>query len=386
MSEEIQWSKITKIELHNFMSHKNTELTFDDSNILDLCGYNDSGKTAVEYALDVLLYDGSPTLQSSYIKEGEDYFNVALHFEDGVIISKTKDNTGKSIWSMSKDGVVIYTNKKDTNIIATDGVPQEIAKYLGVVYDEVTEQKLNLRTKRDKALLTDTTGGENYKMLSAICNSEILSDASSAMTEKRNKLNQEINTKATTLTAYHNQFITIDAPSDKLLDDLHGHIEKTKEMKNKLDMIDSIKQLSDVLADGIIYDEVQPVDCTRIKKLDEIISLNGVLSTPIPPELAMFDYSRLQLISTCKEMHEKLEAACITPELTGVNSTRLKDIISVVQGYNEYNKLYLEYSNVEQQYKDVTQQLRQLCTENNVRICDNCGSAVLDEGVKHEHV
>lgn len=49
-------SKILGLELENFMSIKEAKLVFDETNIINLKGYNDSGKSAITRALDVLMF------------------------------------------------------------------------------------------------------------------------------------------------------------------------------------------------------------------------------------------------------------------------------------------------------------------------------------------
>ncbi|RKW48284.1 MAG: hypothetical protein D8B41_00145, partial [Porphyromonas sp.] len=56
-------SKIVSIELENFMAIKNAILTFDESNIINLKGYNDSGKSAITRALDVLFFNSYKNAQ-----------------------------------------------------------------------------------------------------------------------------------------------------------------------------------------------------------------------------------------------------------------------------------------------------------------------------------
>ncbi len=45
---------LEKVKLHNFKSHKDTELNFDDSRLHALVGQNSSGKTSVLQALHYL--------------------------------------------------------------------------------------------------------------------------------------------------------------------------------------------------------------------------------------------------------------------------------------------------------------------------------------------
>lgn len=384
-----EYSKIKSLTVTNFMSHAHTRVEFDESNIIDLCGYNDSGKTALEYALDVLFYDGSPTLQASYIKEGEDYFKVAVDFVDGVCISKTKDKQGKSVWVMEQNGTVLYTNQKDTEVIATDGVPQAIAKYLGVVYDEATEQKLNLRTKRDKALLTETTGGENYKMLSTVCNSEVLSEASNEMTAQRNKLNSAINTKTTELAQLESDYAEIETPPIKVVDALAEQLNVAKDLQNRNAAIEQIVQAFNDINGMVIQpaiDNKAVVDgVARLEALNAINDCVVKMKSEVYPEIVPYDVSRLTMLCECMRLNKVLVENTVCPEVQGVDANKLAGIVEVIKAYNALLECQNRYMVVEQQYKTLVDESTAICKQNNIRICKNCGAAVMEDDA-HEHV
>lgn len=384
-----EYSKIKSLSVTNFMSHANTTVEFDDSNILDLCGYNDSGKTALEYALDVLFYDGSPTLQSSYIKEGEDFFKVAVKFEDGVCISKIKEKQGKSVWLMEQNGTVIYTNQKDTDVIATEGVPQQIAKYLGVVYDEATEQKLNLRTKRDKALLTETTGGENYKMLSTVCNSEVLSEASNEMTAQRNKLNSAINTKTTELAQLESDYAEIETPPIKVVDALAEQLGKAKELQAQNTAIEQVIQAYNIITNTVVQPEVSSEEVQKcMERLDVLNKINDCvvkLNTEVYPEINAYDTSRLTMLVECIKLNNLLVNSNVYPEVKPVDANRLTDIVNVVKSYNTYLECNNQYIATDNQYKALVEESAALCKQHNIRVCKNCGAAVMEDDT-HEHL
>ena len=66
---------------------------FDERNIINLKGYNDSGKSAMLNALKVALCNANPTKQVGFIQDDKDYFRVLVTFSDGVQI--LRDNYGE---------------------------------------------------------------------------------------------------------------------------------------------------------------------------------------------------------------------------------------------------------------------------------------------------
>ena len=60
------YSKIKEVEVFNFMSFKHARLVFDETNILNLKGYNDSGKSAILRAVVVCLTDMYKRAQNKY--------------------------------------------------------------------------------------------------------------------------------------------------------------------------------------------------------------------------------------------------------------------------------------------------------------------------------
>ena len=103
MIEQVEHqSKIISLKIENFMSIKNGLIEFDDSNIISLCGYNDSGKSAITRLMEVMLYNAYSTDQVKFITDGEDYWLGELTFSDGVVYTRRKYADGKSLWELTK--------------------------------------------------------------------------------------------------------------------------------------------------------------------------------------------------------------------------------------------------------------------------------------------
>ena len=181
-------SKIVSIKIENFMSIKNALLEFDESNIISLCGYNDSGKSAITRLLEVMFYNTYSTDQVKFITDGEDYWLGAITFSDGVVYTRKKYLDGKSLWELKKDDKILFTNLLPNGTLAAMGdTPEIIEKYLGVIQDELTTEELNVRRNTDKLFLVGTSGGDNYKILNTVLRSDVLASASKSLNEDKNK-------------------------------------------------------------------------------------------------------------------------------------------------------------------------------------------------------
>ena len=158
MIEQVEHqSKIVSLKIENFMSIKNGLIEFDESNIISLCGYNDSGKSAITRLMEVMLYNAYSTDQVKFITDGEDYWLGELTFSDGVVYTRRKYADGKSLWELTKGDKVLFSNKLPNGTYAAMGdTPEVIERYLGVIQDELTGEELNVRRNTDKLFLTST--------------------------------------------------------------------------------------------------------------------------------------------------------------------------------------------------------------------------------------
>lgn len=175
-------------EAWNFMSIEHGKCEFDDRNIVNLKGYNDSGKSAMLQALKVLISNSNPTKQIGFIQDDKDYFRVVAAFEDGVMILRDKYVNGQSLYEMYKDNQLIYTSKSGNALTRITEVPKPIADYLGLImYDGTC---LNARACFEKQIGVQTTGSENYKMFNTVLKSEEIATASALLNNDRNKISK----------------------------------------------------------------------------------------------------------------------------------------------------------------------------------------------------
>ena len=89
---------ITKVELENFQSHKNSVIEFDRG-LNVILGNSDSGKTAIIRAIKWAIYNEPQGL--SYIREGESSASVTVYFNTGAILKRYRTKS-KNVYYLKK--------------------------------------------------------------------------------------------------------------------------------------------------------------------------------------------------------------------------------------------------------------------------------------------
>ena len=373
-------SKIVSLRIENFMSIKEATLEFDDSNIISLCGYNDSGKSAVTRLMEIMLYDAYPTEQVKFITDEEEYFKGVLTFDDGVVYTRYKFIDGRSCWELTKGDKMLYTNRlQNGTFAAMDGNPEPIEKYLGVVRDEQTGEKLNVRRNSDKLFLIATTGGDNYKILNSVLKSEVLAQATRNLTEDKNRLNNEVGELRTKNDVVQEQYDRIDVAPKDYIDDIKDGITSLNNKKGKWQILSTVLGQYQEKESIVLYDELHPVDVKRLQELQRIIALQQEKSAPVYAELdsskVVKGVEKLKAMRNIMGLRQKLIGQSY-PALESVDVGRLRKIMEVG---NLYNTLY----GITQKYKECTdnlnrqrEELTRLSQENGFKVCKNCGAIV----------
>lgn len=358
------------------MSIKQATLEFDENNIIALCGLNDSGKTAIETALSILLYDNFSRDQVRFIREGEDYFSVSMHFKDGVTITKVKRIDGASIWTAIQNKNVLYTNQLKTSIQAVNGVPEPIKNYFGVIEDECTGSLLNVRRNRDKLFLIDTTGGDNYKLFNTILKSEVLAKASIEMNADKNKLHNDTVAKANAYNALAVQCNSIEVAPVAEVEKLHSLTYALSQINMQYLTLSNIKDISDKIHSMEIPPEIVLVTEDRLRDIDRICRLHNECTSDIPPEVKTCDLNRLQEIQRIMSLQEESQAVTV-PEATTIDLSRLEMISKLCEAKANLDKQNKELTTLDMQLQMELAELRQLSADYDVKVCPNCGTVVV---------
>lgn len=372
-------SRLIAIEALNFMSIKQARIEFDESGILNLAGYNDSGKSAITRLLEIILYDAYQNEQVNYIHDGEEMFGAGVEFDDGVSINKYKYSNGKSVWEMMKDDQVIYTNRLANGVAAMSGVPEPIQKYINVVEDEYTGEKLNVRRNTDKLFLVGMSGGDVYKIINAVLHCDTLAETVKRLNEDRNKVQSELASKSTQLETLKTELKNLKVIEESTLDNLRNKHENLTLASQRLDSITSIGSQKDQIATLEPHPELQLVDTTRFYDIQNVIlAKQGVdkYDQELPPELHVIDTDRLRQLNAIQDLRKQLDVN-ITPELVPVDLQRLNDMKQIGMLFNRYYQHSTTLANIDKELQETQHQLKHLSDEHGFKICANCGTVAV---------
>lgn len=388
----MEYSKISSVELINFMSFKQARIEFDESGIVNIKGYNDSGKSAILRGLAVCLMDMFKRSQTKFIRHGEQYFRVVVTFEDGISILKDKYENGQSLYEMYKGDELIFTTKQGNKLSKVDGVPEPIEVYLGLcVTDSVY---LNYQSCLDRLPIVDTKGSENYQMLHEALRTEEIYRANNMINTDKNELGARISE------------IEYDIQSTEVLlekcgDVTQEFIDTLKDLEKEAILNDSKKKALYSI-DEILkkynsipnLPEIPVVSGKRLASLEIIqslvLSLDGMV---VPPDVPKVSVERLSLLQGIQSVLKNIESFVSLPDVEKVD-TSLVDRMSRLSKIQEYLKgyysQYKKYTDVKSSLKDIKAELDTLMQSAKSKgidfvKCDNCGSyTIVGGGHKHE--
>lgn len=377
MIEKIEHqSKIVSMRIENFMSIKNALIEFDDSNIVSLCGYNDSGKSAITRLFEIMFYNTYSIDQVKFITDNEDYWLGELKFSDGVVYTRIKYLDGKSLWELKKDDTVLFTNRLPNGTLAAMGdTPEVIVKYLGVIQDELTGEELNVRRNTDKLFLINTSGGDNYKILNSVLRSDVLSSASKSLNDDKNRLNSEVSEKNTVKNVLEEQLESIDVPPQDIIEDIKATVTKLDDIKGKVVRVSLIMEEVKTLHSISVFDSLIGVDTSRLKLLQDILTLSQNTQIPVYNKVDSIDTERLVTLRNILELKKKLNVSTYN-SLEKVDVDRVKDIVSLGEVYNTYKGTEQTYNKINVRLEEIKQKLKDLSIQYNLKVCQNCGAIV----------
>ena len=344
MSDLSTYSRLIKWEVFNFMSIEHGECEFDDKNIVNLKGYNDSGKSAMLRALDVLMSNMSPQKQVEFIQDDKDFFRIIAYFDDGVSILRDKYINGQSLYEMYKDGTVIFSTKVGNALARVSEVPEPIRNYLGLIqYDNTV---LNSRSCFEKQIGVQTTGSENYKMFNTVLKSEEIASASAMLNNDKNKLLADINALDAEVSANKNLVLLGDNLTEGMISYLKEHDANADRADGQIAFLDSISQCNQQINSLVIYPELQRVDTKQLSDLILITDLKEKLDEiEITPQLNVVDTTQLNSLVQIKGLVDSITSIEDYPELRVLDTTRLETlerIQSLISGIAECDTAILE--------------------------------------------
>lgn len=378
-------SKLVWWQAENFMSIEKGKCEFDERNIINLKGYNDSGKSAMLTALKVLMTNCNPTKQADFIQDNKDYFRVLAKFDDGVMILRDKYRTGQSLYELYKDDEKLFSTKLDNGALSpVKEVPKPIADYLGLItYEDIT---INARACFEKQIGVQTTGSENYKMFNTILRSEELASAGNMLNTDKNKLANELSSVTSSIDTY-SQMI---AGKDSLTKE---HIEALKKLDAELDMytkqqevLSAIEQTKEAVANIKINPMLEELSIDQLNVLVNLVNLKaGLAQIKVTPALEEVSTEQLVMLSNIKAVKDAYAQVTVPPALDEMEITQLAMLDSIKTNLDTFNQVNTYLTNVDTQLEELTKQLSSLQEQVKGYIkCPGCG-LLFPQGENHEH-
>lgn len=385
-------SKILGLELENFMSIKEAKLVFDETNILNLKGYNDSGKSAITRALDVLLFDSYKRAQKNFITHGEHYFRIKLHFDDGVTIVRDKYLNGSSLYEMYSEGQLVFSTKVGNTLTQVKDVPLEIREYLAMT--ETSEGNyLNSQSIYDKQFLIQTTGSENVELLNGVLKLKETGLATTAIKNDINQLSSSINGLLADIESIKislERYEDLDEGFILLLSDLDSKYDEVERKYNQLIEVEDL--LSDMaelpigipdlpLIDGGLYASLLGV----ASSVEELAKIKDI---PTVDVISYNSYVELLKLAELQKSYKNVNTYILDIPL--IDFGRLNTLKILGNSFKEFADISNTISSLTErsvELENESLQIQEYARENGISIskCNNCGALV--QGIAgHVHV
>ena len=170
---------LTKLILHNFQSHQNTTINFHPGmNVI--VGSSDEGKSAVIRALAAVLQND---VNTSYVRHGEDCFEVTAEFDDGSSITRIKG---------AKVNKYIVNGEEFERL--GDSMPKKVVEVLGnaSVFIDDNEIPVTISKQGVEPFLLSESAPVRAKMLGMISGLDVIDRALREMQKDANQTDKDI--------------------------------------------------------------------------------------------------------------------------------------------------------------------------------------------------
>lgn len=377
----MEYSKMTTVEVFNFMAYKHAKIMFDEQGIINLKGYNSSGKSAMNKAIAVCLMNLYVRSQSKFIKHGEEYFRVIVSFDDGVSIVRDKYINGQSLYEMYKDGQCVYTSKQGNKLTKVDDVPAIIKDYLGLI--ELEAGYLNFQTRDDPLWLVETKGSENYVSLNEVLKTEEIARANTLLNSDKNKLNSEIAEIESDLQQSELLLQNYSSIKEELLVALSEKEVKVQDLVSRCEDIKSIASTAESLSKIRLIPEVDNIDIRKMKSaLDIQKIILDIGNIKKYPEIGTIATDKLiqvnQLVRTLEEL-KGINTKLLPIELDDIDISKYAPLGRLSKELKALANINGIIEELEAQEKNLQEEKDKLIEDANKQgikfvVCDNCGT------------
>ena len=373
------YSRIVSVEVFNFMVYKHAKMSFDERNIINLKGYNSSGKSTMLRAIAIAFNDDLKQKQTKLIRFGEDYFRIIVEFDDCVKIVRDKYINGQSLYEMYKDGELIFTTREGNRLSRVDTVPKVIKDYLGLCVLE--DGWLNYQARKGKLWLVETKGSENYYSLNEALKTEYIARANTLLNSDKNKLGADITEIEAELNKTEILLQGTSAVTDELVSALIERESYAKEILDRLNAITNISNTAEKLVSLREVPEVSTISSEGLSDINRLVeAVNRLEGLRVAPSIDGINAERVVALDRLgSEASRMAEMQCIGSEVMGINAERLAAISRVSDTLSRVVAAVEDGKRLEKEYKSASDKLR-MAADAARRVgkkfvkCTNCGA------------
>ncbi len=375
------FSQITRWEVWNFMSIEHGCCEFDERNIINLKGYNDSGKSAMLTALKVCLANTNQSKQVAFIQDGKDYFRILVTFNDGVKLLRDKYKNGSSLYELYQNDDCIFSTKSKTNeLTRVHEVPEPIEAYLGLItYENIV---LNSRSCFETMIGVQTTGSENYKMFNTVLKSEEIATASTLLNTDKNKLNQEIGILESDIQAHKKLIGTSAKITATMVDALHMIDRVIDELEAKEHSLEKLQATEQKIQSIKIADVVPVMNTEQLDSITNVHNINAKLnSIQIADEVPALNGEQLSALVEVHNLMTAYDGVVTYPSIDMVAETRqlleLEQMLIMTQQLEEHQGKIDHYTKLAQEQLNYAEKLSTALEKSGAKVhhCPSCNYA-----------
>lgn len=331
---------ITKIEIKNFQSHKNTVLEFDKG-VNVICGETDNGKSAVIRAIRWVVENypqGTEKINSNWNDDFKEPLSVKLYTDKGYV---------ERIRDKKRNGYNICKNdEKEIKLDAIGkGVPKEVTDFLNV-------SDVNFQFQLDQPYLITKTSGEASKYLNEIVHLDSIDKIMSIADSDKRQLSSEQKIVEADIKKLEEELKNSEWVDEA--DNLCKRTEKLYEMAD--DLADKQNELESQISS---YEELElsKVDLTEhnnlIKQIEDIVIPD---TKELEDSINNYDLYGSQIVDLSE----------VKKFVNDIDSIIIQDTKELEDSISQYSEL----SNNVQQYEKELVELRDSLPS----ICPLCGN------------
>ena len=324
-----------RLLIRDFGPIRDIEFNFEKDKVYHFIGDNDSGKSMILDAMNILCHNIPDIHVQKYVSDYANSFYIeGEDFEGNIIGLKRGDET----WYYLKnaDGKEKYWDKIRGN------VPHEVQRIVNMYEDDVKKEKFNFRYADDKILFMNTTAGENYSYFQkALGTDKVIQSLKKANTES-NGLDKELGLIESKLEYEKEKLdenVDLSNVKENILlykNSVDGIFKSLKIIKEILDMYECI----DLLDKVNVPSEIKGFDFVEFKEhLDVLKKIEEVLYL-LDREFELDEVLKDQL--DILDIHEEV----------GVTFTRYKEIEGYFDIRDEFNIINKKVTRLESNKSD----------------------------------